>query len=209
MDPGLAAAGDRTAVRHSMISVGRSLAMFEFVNGWMHLEPFRNRRRFIMDGLRDHRNRRFRVSIPTLLPQIEGIASEVFAPAAANTGLRSLLASTAADCNRTVGPALVQTVSLLWDHRDFTLVSPTSRQINRHLVLHGRSTGYGTEENSVKVLFRSGPARLGADDRWPSQDARSAAASGRRRGKALLAMWHDRLIVSPPPRAKAGSFRKW
>lgn len=149
----LAAAGNRTAVRQSLVSVGRSRAMFEYVEGWMHLDPFKKRRRFILDGLRDHRDGRYRVSIPTLLPQIEGIAYEVFAPGSADTGMRSILARAAGDYDNTLGPALVQTVTMLWDHRDFSVIAPTSRQINRHLVLHGRSTGYGTEENSIKVLF--------------------------------------------------------
>ena len=30
---------------------------------------------------------------------------------------------------------------------------PGSRPLNRQLILHGRSTGYDTEENSAKVLF--------------------------------------------------------
>jgi hypothetical protein len=33
------------------------------------------------------------------------------------------------------------------------MVRPTDRRLNRHLILHGRSTGWGTEANSTKVLF--------------------------------------------------------
>lgn len=35
----------------------------------------------------------------------------------------------------------------------FDEVPPRSRKLRPHVVMHGRSTGYGTAENSAKVLF--------------------------------------------------------
>jgi hypothetical protein len=49
--------------------------------------------------------------------------------------------------------ALVETVGILFQETDFATTPATSRDLNRHMVLHGRSTGYGRGENAVKVLF--------------------------------------------------------
>jgi hypothetical protein len=50
------------------------------------------------------------------------------------------------------GPAIVEAI-ILWAFRTFSDVPAGSRQLNRHLVLHGRSTGFGTAENSVRLFF--------------------------------------------------------
>ncbi len=44
-------------------------------------------------------------------------------------------------------------VTALYTDHTFSPIASGTRQLNRHLVMHGRSTGYGTEENSVKVLL--------------------------------------------------------
>lgn len=150
---GLAHAGDRRGVRREMLALGRHRDMFGLVREWSRLEPFRRRERFILDGLRDHRRGRFRVSIPTLLPLIEGIAFDVFATKKNSSKLVPVVSDALAVDDLVIGTALVQTVSILWVHQDFAVVPSGSRRLNRHLVLHGRSLGYGTEENSVKVLF--------------------------------------------------------
>lgn len=149
----LAHAGRKTELRRAMVAAGRERAMFRMVDDWMEDEPFRSRRRFLLDGLRDHRRGRFRVSIPTLLPVFEGIAVDAFAPGSSTTNPRPVLAAAAAAMDIAVGDSIVETVTILWASRKFSAVPSSSRQLNRHLVLHGRSTGYGTEENSVKLLF--------------------------------------------------------
>lgn len=50
-----------------------------------------------------------------------------------------------------MGQAMVEAVGVLWENRAFDQYRP--RALNRHFILHGRSTAYATEENSVKVLF--------------------------------------------------------
>ena len=51
------------------------------------------------------------------------------------------------------GDAVVEAATKLWTRREFDQVRVSGRQLNRHVILHGRSTGYGTEENSTKLLF--------------------------------------------------------
>ena len=48
---------------------------------------------------------------------------------------------------------MVQTATAMWGYKPFIDFRPASRNLHRHVVLHGRSTGYGTAEDSAGVLF--------------------------------------------------------
>jgi hypothetical protein len=93
------------------------------------------------------------VSIPTLLPQIEGIAIDAFAPRSTAQNPRGAIRTAVDTFDTVMGSALVQTVTILWARHDFSTVSASARTLNRQLILHGRSTGYATQANSAKVLF--------------------------------------------------------
>lgn len=148
----LALDGKKVAVRRAMVELGRSRQMRRIVNGWTDLEPFRQRARFLRDGLRDHGDERFRVSVPLLLAAIEGIVIDVYDPGSILTSPRPLMPAVAAS-DAVVGPAAADVVTMLWSKQDFSAVATGTRQLNRHLIMHGRSTGYGTGENSTKVVF--------------------------------------------------------
>jgi hypothetical protein len=148
-----ALARDRIGVRHAMTKLARGREMSQMVTRWATAPVFRERERFIRDGLRDHRAGRYRVSVPTLLPLIEGIAIAEFDPLSRATNPRRAIDSAAATYRTAVNGAVVDTVTFLWSTMDFSTARSSSRQLNRHFVLHGRSTAYGTEENSARVLF--------------------------------------------------------
>lgn len=141
---------ERVRLRWAMADYAKSREFGRTVEGWMDLDVFKDRRRFIRDGLRDHRKGRYRVSIPTLLPHIEGIAIAAFDPTSTG-GPRHLITTASNIYDPVMGQAMVEAVGVLWENRAFDAFSP--RALNRHFILHGRSTGYATEENSVKVLF--------------------------------------------------------
>lgn len=140
----------RVTLRWAMGDYAKSRAFGRTVEGWMDLDVFKDRRRFIRDGLKDHRNGRYRVSIPTLLPHIEGIAMAAFGPTSYG-GPRHVITTASNTYDPIMGQAMVEAVGVLWESRRFEEYSP--RALNRHFILHGRSTRYATEENSVKVLF--------------------------------------------------------
>lgn len=146
----LADEGKRVDVRWAMADYAKSRDFGRRVERWMDLDVFKDRRRFLRDGLRDHRNGRYRVSIPTLLPHIEGIAMAAFGPTNRG-GPKDIITRASAIYDPIMGQSMVDAVGVLWDSRDFDQHSP--RALNRHFILHGRSTGYATEENGVKVLF--------------------------------------------------------
>jgi hypothetical protein len=149
----LAERSDRVGLRRFMVKLARGPQFGRMVQDWWNVESFRRRRRFIADGLQDHHAGRYRVSIPTLLPVIEGIAVEELAPSSAATNPKAAVAGAVQAYDCVMGSAIVDTITLLWGHHDFASTPSGCRTLNRHLILHGRSTGYGTEANSVKVMF--------------------------------------------------------
>jgi hypothetical protein len=149
----LALAGDRLAVRAEMNEASHSREFVRVVShDWMRLPVFAARRRFFLDALADHRRGRYRVSIPTLLPHLEGIAMAAFAPAVKNAKMGKVITEAAA-YDSLMGDAKVKVVTTLWDSEGFVELSPADRRLNRQRILHGRSTGYGTAVNSTKLLF--------------------------------------------------------
>lgn len=149
----LALAGDKLAVRQEMNEASHSREFARVVSkDWMRWPVFAERRRFFLDALADHRRGRYRVSIPTLLPHLEGIAMAAFAPDAKDPRMKAVIAEAAA-YDALMGDTLVKMVTTLWDSEGFIELSPTDRRLNRPRILHGRSTGYGTAVNSTKLLF--------------------------------------------------------
>lgn len=149
----LADEGRRHDLRRAMTEAARSREFSRIVDHWMQLDPFGKRRRFLRDALQDHRRGRYRVSIPILLMLLEGIAIDAFMPRSTDTHPRRAIKAAAENFDTVMGSAIVETVTILWARHDFSVASPTSRTLNRQLILHGRSTGYATEANSAKVLF--------------------------------------------------------
>lgn len=149
----LADEGRRHDLRRAMTEAARSREFSRIVDHWMRLDPFGKRRRFLRDALQDHRRGRYRVSIPILLMLLEGIAIDAFMPRSTDTHPRRAIKAAAENFDTVMGSAIVETVTILWARHDFSVASPTSRTLNRQLILHGRSTGYATEANSAKVLF--------------------------------------------------------
>jgi hypothetical protein len=149
----LAYEGRRTELRRTMVDASKSRAFARVVTGWMDLPEFAARRRFIRDGIRDHRAGRYRVSIRTLIPDIEGIAIDAFTPRSTATNPKAAINLAVESYDAVMGPAVAEVVTILWKRQSFDLLRAGSRSLNRQSILHGRSTGYGTAENSAKVLF--------------------------------------------------------
>ena len=149
----LALAGDATGVRQTMNEASHSREFVRQVkNGWMRHSVFAERRRFILDGLADHQRGRYRVSIPTLLPHLEGIAVAAFAPGKKDAKMKSIIREAAPTYDQVMGDAIVSAVTMLWDSEGFD-GPPGGRALNRHRILHGRSTGFGSEANSTRLLY--------------------------------------------------------
>jgi hypothetical protein len=127
------------------------------VNSWMDLESFRDRRAIIQEALASHRDRRYRVAIPALLPLIEGIVKEEF-PVPGPTRkrervperVRKLLAEVVELDAIETAATLVALDALYGDYD--RLLTRRSRSLNRHGILHGAMLSYGSEGNSLRAF---------------------------------------------------------
>jgi hypothetical protein len=148
----LASEASRTRVRHEMLSLTTVREMRDAVQAWMRFPELRDRRPIVFDGYLDHRQHRYRVSIPTLLPVIEGALAQRFFPLESRGGhFAARVRSHASGFFN--GPDLVSVISALWTEIDFATMNPRAHRLNRHAVMHGRSTRYGRAENSAKVVI--------------------------------------------------------
>jgi hypothetical protein len=90
-----------------------------------------------------------------LLPLVEGIAIQAFGDA---KSIKPAVAYAAWSESTREGSdifaeALLETLSAFWVRVEFDAVGPRSHLLNRHVILHGRSVGYGTESNSLRVFL--------------------------------------------------------
>jgi hypothetical protein len=149
----LAIDGKRVAVRQEMTKLAHGGVARALVEKWMDTPSFRRRRCILLDGVADHEQGRYRVSIPTLLPSIEGILVQEFRPGSWDKSPKLALQAANGLADDSIRAAIVDTGTFLYGGIDFAATPARSRQLNRHFILHGHSIGYGTETNSVQVLF--------------------------------------------------------
>jgi hypothetical protein len=128
------------------------------VAGWGDEPEFKLRRPIIMDALTDHAFGRYRVSIPTLLPVIEGVVAAVFQPTKADAlnpgrAMKNATQDERVAFHGVLVDAMVHTLTSMWANTNFLTANPRAQTLNRHLILHGRSVGYGREVNSLKVFL--------------------------------------------------------
>ena len=129
--------------------------LLELVDTWWDVPAFRLRRPIILDAVADHRRGRYRVSVPTLLPSIEGVVADTFDlghRVRATAGLEALT-EVFDGLDAIVLDVAIGQLTYLYSRADFPATSPLSPRLNRHLILHGRTVRYGREANSLKVLL--------------------------------------------------------
>ncbi len=144
---------DRELCRHYRAYDGRALR--RLIRDWWEEGPYRLRRPILRDALADHLDGRYRVSIPTLLPSVEGIVADAFG-LGMRTGVTAGLEPLAEILDGLDALQLdvaLESLSYLYGRADFAAVSALSPRLNRHLILHGRTVRYGNEANSLKVFL--------------------------------------------------------
>jgi len=125
------------------------------VDAWKALPGFRERKSVIAEALALHREGRYKSSIPTLLPHIEGILVDVFAPGSGLVKVPDLyrqnLAPERAQSLLTEG--LIASLEAVYGFTPFATTKPRGQRLHRHAILHGRVVRYATEANSLRVFF--------------------------------------------------------
>jgi len=144
---------DRELCRH--YEEHRHRRLRKMVDGWTD-EAYVPRRAIVRQALDAHRRGAYLVSIPGLLPLIEGIAVEVFNPTSSLRNPVTLLRAGMPQrgmFGRVVTDAMLDTLTVLWRSSTFTNINRLSRGLNRHHVLHGVTVRYGTEAYSLRAFL--------------------------------------------------------
>lgn len=144
------------------------------VEGWQGNPHFAPRMDIIRDALRAHVDARYTLSIPTLLPIVEGVLTSITGKPAASSGGSILLARGVIEDMHTdfmreaSKDAVVEFVTgiTVYGHVPSQYFTPqrypewldqhelTGDQVlNRHAILHGVQMDYGSEENSLRAFF--------------------------------------------------------
>lgn len=114
-----------------------------------------HREAILREAFAAHREGRFSLSIPAILPQIDGIWHERCGHNLFGSDIRKVIA--AAQDPQLKGGFIARLLQSL-TNPDWKLRQPRRKRaagfvaLNRHQVLHGEVTDYGTEENSLKAI---------------------------------------------------------
>ncbi|WP_419945094.1 hypothetical protein [Candidatus Poriferisodalis sp.] len=114
-----------------------------------------HRESILREAFAAHREGRFNLSIPAILPQIDGIWHERCGHNLFGSDIRKVVA--AAQDPQVKGGIIARLLQSL-TNPEWKLRQPRRKRaagfvaLNRHQVLHGEVTDYGTEENSLKAI---------------------------------------------------------
>lgn len=127
------------------------------VADWWAVPYLADRRLIIEDAIRAHEEGRYALSIPALMPLVDGLTAEIVGVAMWREG-RAIYAKQAAEAYRQENDELWSEVLLtvITDQvfKPYTFGSDFApSMINRHGILHGRISAYATEPNSLRTVL--------------------------------------------------------
>ncbi len=127
----------------------------EMFDSWHDRTWIRKRLPIIEEGIKAHHEGRYLLSVPALLPQVEGLIVDGFSRKGwvGNTAVQLLAKRLLQDdgevpFHSAVSSFYLGTVLRKFEHGDAVPVG-----VSRHAVLHGGDIAYGTETNSLKTIL--------------------------------------------------------
>ena len=117
-------------------------------------DAYPHRAAILREAFDAHRQSNFNLAVPVLLAQADGIWRDRIDRNLFSGGTEHAIQALLAQVEDTNSRELV----LALNTPDWPLAQPESRRsedfsgLNRHLVLHGQATDYGTEENSLRAI---------------------------------------------------------
>jgi hypothetical protein len=119
---------------------------------WQKDPSIRKRLPILLDALKAHEERRFTLSVPVLLAQLEGLIAEAKQHKGRFTGktLVQYLESIRTRGSRFQRIAARFVVEILWADFQHGASLPT---LSRHAILHGADVDYGTGGNSLRSIL--------------------------------------------------------
>lgn len=117
-------------------------------------ESFPNRKHLLSDAFEAHREGKYSLAIPAFLIQADGMW---FDKTSKNIFIRGDRETACRDCISSLENGILDSVvhvlsnsTPLW--RSKSERNTSSGELNRHQILHGEATNYGTEQNSLKII---------------------------------------------------------
>jgi hypothetical protein len=137
------------------------------VRSWMTTPYLRDRRALVRQAARAHRERQYALTLPTILPLVEGLARLLcvqFVPREAGKsrrdkpGMETIVTAVVhlydADGRASDYVTAVREIvaNQIFKSYSFANEAPPSR-VNRHGILHGQIPNYATEANSLRAFL--------------------------------------------------------
>lgn len=128
------------------------------VEGLRASPSLQTRQQVLDDGIFCIENERWHAAVSTLLPLIEGLVSEyvgIFEGMRVDRRLDELLESQQLNNLEALSavPALSVLESEIFVRTDFAKMAVSDTALNRHLVLHGRTAGFGSRMHACRTLM--------------------------------------------------------
>lgn len=127
------------------------------VHGTLNSPTLKTRRTVIEDAVFCIEHERWHAAVSTLLPVIEGVISDrsgILRDKRVGRRLDHILdTETGRWESLSAVPALDVVDEELFAREDFAGVAIDETALNRHLILHGRTVGFGSRETAVRVLM--------------------------------------------------------
>jgi hypothetical protein len=119
---------------------------------WASINLLQNRIQILSDVISSHINRKYTLSIPALLPQIEGVLSQYFIN---STELGKKKINIYIDYLLEGDDRYLPFKGIIIDelYKKFHWGDESMPALSRHAILHGADTNYNTEINSLKIIL--------------------------------------------------------
>jgi hypothetical protein len=145
-----------TAMNDAMakyFNANECILLSEMTEAWSRIPYLRDRQAIITDALSAHREGRFTLTVPSLLPLVEGLSVEIVGNPVPNENAVKVVARDWKQREAEIWAQVFADVieNVVYKRCDFRNV-PAS-YLNRHGILHGGIPDYATGANSVRVFL--------------------------------------------------------
>ena len=125
----------------------------EMTDGWSSIPYLRDRQSIIRDAVSAHREGHFTLTVPALLPLVDGLSAEIVGIAVGN---RNVVKTVARDWKQREAEVWAQVFAdvvedVIYKRYDFR--NDPAPYLNRHGILHGRVPDYADKLNSIRVFL--------------------------------------------------------
>ena len=125
----------------------------EITNGWSSIPYMRDRQAIIRDAVSAHREGRFTLAVPSLLPLAEGLSVEILGNALRN---ENAVKAVAREWKQRETEIWAQVFADVIEHviyKCYDFRKDPAPYLSRHGILHGRIPDYATGVNSIRVFL--------------------------------------------------------